>query len=88
MFGRRKIETPEDRAGPLNRIYLVLLTAIFGIITIVSLPQAVFETLRYAVLDPAADRSRPGEKLALSITALPIWLVYLWNTVRAIRRSD
>ena len=88
MFGRRKIETPEDRAGPLNRIYLVLLTAIFGIITIVSLPQAVFETLRYAVLDPAADRYQPGEKLALSITALPIWLVYLWNTVRAIRRSD
>lgn len=88
MFGRRKIETPEDRAGPLNRIYLVLLTAIFGIITIVSLPQAVFETLRYAVLDPAADRYRPGEKLALSITALPIWLVYLWNTVRAIRRSE
>ncbi len=88
MFGRRKIETPEDRAGPLNRIYLVLLTAIFGIITIVSLPQAVFETLRYAVLDPASDHYEPGEKLALSITALPIWLVYLWNTVRAIRRSE
>lgn len=88
MFGRRKIEAPEDRAGPLNRIYLVLLTAIFGIITIVSLPQAVFETLRYAVLDPASDHYEPGEKLALSITALPIWLVYLWNTVRAIRRSE
>ena len=86
MLGRRWIESPEDRAGPLNRIYLVLLTVIFGIITIVSLPQAVFETLRYAVLDPAGSTDQPGEKLALSITALPIWLIYLWYTVRAIRR--
>ena len=51
MTGRRWIESPEDRAGPLNRIYLILLTVVFGIISIVSLPQAVFETLRYAVLD-------------------------------------
>ena len=88
MLGRRWIETPEDRAGRLNRIYLVLLTVIFGIITIVSLPQAVFETLRYAVLDPAGSSNQPGEKLALSITALPIWLIYLWYTVRAIRRPS
>ena len=65
MFGRSRLETPEDRAGPLNRVYLVLLTVIFGVITIVSLPQAVFETLRYAVLDPVSDRYHPGEKLAL-----------------------
>ena len=88
MFGRNRLETPEDRAGPLNRVYLVVLTVIFGIITIVSLPQAVFETLRYAVLDPVSDRYHPGEKLALSITALPIWLVYLWHSVRSVRRAD
>lgn len=88
MLGRRWIEAPDDRAGPLNRIYLVLLTVIFGIITIISLPQAVFETLRYAVLDPAGSSDQPGEKLALSITALPIWLIYLWYTVQAIRRPN
>ena len=66
----------------------MLLTVIFGVITIVSLPQAVFETLRYAVLDPVSDRYHPGEKLALSITALPIWLLYLWNSVRSVRRAD
>ena len=88
MLGRRWIEAPEDRAGPLDRIYLVLLTVIFGIITIISLPQAVFETLRYAVLDPSGGSDQPGEKLALSITALPIWLIYLWYTVRAIRRPN
>ena len=88
MAGRAMTERPEDRAGPLNRVYLVLLTVIFGIITIVSLPQAVFETLRYAVLDPVSRDHEPGEKLALSITALPIWLIYLWYTIRSIRRAS
>ena len=88
MLGRQRIESPEDRADPLNRIYLVLLTVIFGIITIISLPQAVFETLRYAVLDPVSRDYQPGEKLALSITALPIWLTYLWFTIRSMRRPN
>ena len=88
MLGRYRIEGPEDRAGPLNRVYLVLLTVIFGIVTIVSLPQAVFETLRYAVLDPAGRGDQPGEMLGLSITALPIWLIYLWSTIRSVRRAN
>ena len=88
MFGRHKIDLPEDRASPLNRIYLVLLTVIFGVITIVSLPQAVFETLSYAVLDPVGRDYEPGGKLALSITALPIWLIYLWATIRSVRRGS
>ena len=88
MAGRRWIEGPEDRAGPLNRIYLILLTVIFGVITIVSLPQAVFETLRYAVLDTGGRDDAPGGALALSITALPIWLIYLWSSIRSVRRGS
>ena len=87
MAGRRWIEGPEDRAGPLNRIYLILLTVIFGVITIVSLPQAVFETLRYAVLDNGGRDGAPGGTVALSITALPIWLIYLWSSIRSVRRG-
>lgn len=87
MAGRRWIEGSEDRAGPLNRIYLILLTVIFGVITIVSLPQAVFETLRYAVLDTGGRNDAPGGTLALSITALPIWLIYLWSSIRSVRRG-
>ena len=74
-------------AGPLNRIYLILLTVIFGVITIVSLPQAVFETLRYAVLDNGGRDGAPGGTVALSITALPIWLIYLWSSIRSVRRG-
>ena len=88
MLARTWIERPEDRTGTLNRVYLVLLTVIFGVITIVSLPQAVFETLTYAVLDSGGRDDTPGGALALSITALPIWLIYLWHTIRAVRRAN
>ena len=90
VVGRRRLETKEDEESPLNRIYLILITVIFGVITIVNLPQAVFESLRFGLLDPVSQFGhtfQPGGKLALSITALPIWLIYLWGSIRAVRKS-
>ena len=83
--GRRWMETPEERDSLLNRVYLTLVTITFGVITIVFLPQAVFETFSYLLLDPLDQYRQPGEKLSLSITALPIWLFFLWQAIRAIR---
>ncbi len=87
--GRRWLETGEEKESLLSRVYLVLVTITFGIITIVFLPQAVFETFRYAVLDPVNTfrNDQPGEKLALSITTLPIWLTYLYAVIRTMRRT-
>lgn len=83
--GRRWLETKEERDSLLSRVYLTLVTITFGVITIVYLPQAVFETLSYVILEPLDQYRQPGEKLSLSITALPIWLIFLWQTIRAIR---
>ena len=83
--GRRWLETEEERDSLLSRIYLTLVTITFGVITIVYLPQAVFETLSYVLLDPFDQYRQPGQKLSLSITALPIWLIYLWQAIQAIR---
>ncbi len=83
--GRRWLETEEERDSLLSRVYLTLVTVTFGVITIVYLPQAVFETLSYVILEPLDQFRQPGEKLSLSITALPIWLVFLWQAIRAIR---
>ncbi|MBP63416.1 MAG: hypothetical protein CMJ62_17985, partial [Planctomycetaceae bacterium] len=83
--GRRWLETKEERDSLLSRVYLTLVTITFGVITIVYLPQAAFETLSYVLLEPLDQGRQPGEKLSLSITALPIWLVYLWQAIRAIR---
>lgn len=83
--GRRWLETKEERDSLLSRVYLTLVTVTFGVITIVYLPQAVFETLSYVLLEPLDQFRQPGEKLSLSITALPIWLIYLWQAIRVIR---
>ena len=83
--GRRWLETPEERDSLLSRVYLTLVTVTFGVITIVYLPQAVFETLSYVLLEPLDQFRQPGEKLSLSITALPIWLIFLWQAIRAIQ---
>jgi hypothetical protein len=90
LAARRWLETGEERASLLNRIYLIVVTIVFGIITIVLMPQAVFETFSYVVLDPVdsfGSRTQPGDKLALAITTLPVWLIYLFEVVRSMRRA-
>lgn len=89
LAGRRWLESADEKESLLSRVYLVLVTVTFGIITIVFLPQAVFETFRYVVLDPVDTfrYDQPGEKLALSITTLPIWLIYLYAVIRTMRRT-
>ena len=90
LLGRRWLETREERESPLNQIYLILVVVIFGIITIVNLPQAVFENLRFYLLEPLDEFSRlspPGGKLSTSIVTLPIWITYLVGAIRAARKS-
>ncbi len=91
LFARRKLETAEDRISPINRGYLIIMVVIFGLITIINLPQAVFEGSRYYLLEPLNEFSRnppPGGKLALSIVTLPIWIIYLVGAIKAARESD
>jgi len=84
-WGRRKIETHEERTTSLmSRVYMLVLVLIFGIITVSSLPSGAFESLRFYVLDQDF-RQPPGEELATAIVALPIWLLYLKGNIQAIR---
>lgn len=85
VWGRRKVETEEERkTSLLSRIYLLVLVLIFGIITVSSLPSGAFESLRFYVLDQGF-RQPPGKELATAIVALPVWLLYLKGTIQAIR---
>ena len=91
MVGRRRLENAEERESPLNRLYLIVVVVIFAVIAIVALAKGVPETTRYLLLEPLgefAHRSNtPGEPLAVAIMALPIWIIYLMGTVRAMRRG-
>ena len=91
LFSRRKLETAKDRSSPISRAYLIIMVVIFGLITIINLPQAVFEGFRFYLLEPLNEfdrKSSPGGKLALSIVTLPIWIVYLVGAIKAARGSD
>ncbi len=91
LFARRKLETAEDRSSPINRGYLIIMVVIFGLVTLINLPQAVFEGSRYYLLEPLNEFGRnspPGGKLALSTVTLPIWIIYLVGAIRTARRPD
>jgi hypothetical protein len=90
IWGRRRLETEEERHGILNRVYLILVLIIFSIIAISSLPQAVYDTLRFYLLTPLegyVQPSPPGQELATALVALPLWIIYLTGVIRASRRQ-
>ena len=86
FFGRILVETKEERGDVLRRLYLIIGLGIFAIVTVISLASAVPETLRYVILDGGRGDESPGEALAISIVALPIWVCYLVATLRNVRR--
>ena len=91
LFARWKLETEEDRSSPISRAYSLILLLIFGFITIIYLPQAVFEGFGFYLLHPLLEYTPydfPGEKLALSIVTLLIWIGYLVGAIKAARGSD
>ncbi len=85
--GRRRLETEDERQGVLSRGYLILLLVIFGVITLVTLPSAIFQTSRYFILEPldGFSRDRPGGTLAAAIASLPVWAYYLRATLNLLR---
>ena len=85
FFGRTLVETKNERTDVLRRLYLIIGLAIFAIVTIISLASAVPETLRYALLEVRSGDESPGEALAISIVALPVWVTYLVLTLRNVR---
>ncbi|MSQ13408.1 MAG: hypothetical protein EXR47_04630 [Dehalococcoidia bacterium] len=90
VLARRRLETAEEREGSLSRGYLVLVAAIFFIIVLVNLPQAIFGLVRFYVLEPLSEfdgRRPPGENLAFAVAALPAWVTYLLGAVRAVRKG-
>ena len=90
LWGRRRLEIEEERGGMLNRTHLILLLVIFGIVALVMLPSAIYDSLRYYILDYGDEfsRLRPGGRLAAAIVTVPVWAYYLSATLRAVRRQE
>ena len=91
IFGRRRLQSPEEMQDQLSRLYHIVILVIFSVITIIALTQAVPDTLRYFILEPIdefdRDSNTPGEPLTTAIVALPIWMQYLMETIRGMRKN-
>ncbi|MBI4199065.1 MAG: hypothetical protein HY535_01135 [Chloroflexi bacterium] len=89
-WGRRRLETLGERQELLNRLYVIVLVVIFGVMTVVTLPGGIYDALRYYLLEPV-DKTRyfqPGSNLAHAIVALPVWAYYLNSAIRMVRRQE
>src|SRR3990172_1983004 len=84
QWGRRRFGQNGDM---LEQLYLIGLLSIFASLTIYSLPSGINETLRYYLLDSGQSFNPPGDRLAKTIVALPLWLLYLSATLRRLRAS-
>ena len=88
FFGRRWVETQDQRSDSLRKLYLMAGLIIFAMTTIVSLSTGIPEALRYALLDINPGEESPGEPLSIAIVGLPVWLFYLVATIRTMRSSS
>ncbi|MBI4198087.1 MAG: hypothetical protein HY533_03145 [Chloroflexi bacterium] len=89
-WSRRRLETEEERRGIPHRVYLILLLALFGVVTLVTLPSAIYESLRYYLLDTTRQDygNRPGGALATALVALPVWAYYLRGAIGMLRKGN
>ena len=88
FFGRRWVETQDQRSDSLRKLYLMAGLIIFAMTTIVSLSTGIPEALRYALLDINPGEESPGEPLSIAIVGLPVWLFYLVATIRTMRTAS
>jgi hypothetical protein len=86
-FARRALVRPDERASGLYRAYLMVGTVIFGIATIALVPFGIYQGLSFLIgsQQPGGFRPGVGETLPGGLAALPLWLVYLWLVLRALR---
>ncbi len=90
VVGWRKLEPATVRQQSiLYRAYIMVQLAIFGIVTLITLPMALGNSLRYWLQAPIADTNlTPGEPLSIALWSTPIWLFFIWLTIRTLQRQE
>lgn len=85
---RRTVIGDAERGTALRRAYLMLGAVLFGLVTILLLPQGVYQVLASVVLPTSEFAYRqPADSLGGGLAALPIWLLYLRELVRDFRSA-
>ena len=66
--------------------YLCVMLAVFGLVTIISIPAAIAQTMEHVVQIPGDYLPGAGADVANVIVCTPIWLVVLTLLLRQVRR--
>lgn len=90
VYGWQKLATATERSKSiLHKGYIILQLATFSIITLIALPLGVGQVMRYALGQSNAEQSIvPGEPLSIAIWSTPIWLFFVWLTIRTLRHQE
>lgn len=74
----------------IRRFYLFSMLTLSGIAGLVSLPIAIYETIRYYVLDRDYQywSEEPSGSVAAAIVIVLLWAYYLTRVIREPRHTD
>ena len=88
-YGRRQLETADERVSLIRRGYYLSGVVIFGIASIILLPVAIYNVLRYFLIPVGQFDFRPGagDPLAGALAVVPAWLIYLSIVLRELRAT-
>lgn len=88
-FGWMRLESPNIRKhSVLFRGFVLLQLVAYSLITLTVLPMAISQWLRHALLaNQAAPQATPGDPVSIAIWVLPVWLIFVWLTLKHVRGS-
>ena len=90
VYGWRKLTTIVERSKSIvHKGYIILQLATFSVITLIALPLGISQVMRYALGQSNAEHSVvPGEPLSIALWSTPIWLFFVWLTIRTLRHQE
>lgn len=84
VVGWRMLDKSDRKQSFLFRSYVFAQLAIYSLATLIALPAALSELLRYWLhgSSSVAAAPLPGQMVALAVLVLPLWLFFVWRTIR------
>jgi hypothetical protein len=94
IYGRRTVQKSEEEATTnIRRIYLFFMLGIFSVTGLISLPSAIYQTIRYFIVEEPSyyyqyQPQAPSTELAIAIVFLLLWAYFMFRVVREMRHRD
>ncbi len=84
VLGWRTLDSaPKRQSSFLFRAYIFAQLGLYSLTTLIALPAALSELLRFWLQSSEATSTppAPGQMVALAILVLPLWLFFVWRTI-------